>query len=145
MMNALFASTALTASRYLRLMLLTVVESLCTIPIASYGMSLNISSGIQPWVSWSDTHWGYSYVGQYPSILWKMDRTAVVTLELTRCLPIFCAFVFFGFFGFAEEARRNYSRMYNTLESCYSFLRQWRLLGVLKRYSRDISDHRALV
>ena len=105
----LSSTSSITANRYLRLMIIATIEMLCTVPISSYGLWLNISSAeIQPWISWADTHFNYSKVDLYPAILWRLNHPAVVGIELSRWLPVFCALVFFALFGFAEEARKHY-------------------------------------
>jgi pheromone a factor receptor len=91
-------------SNYWRLVALASVDYIFTIPSGQLGISLNASWGhVSPWVSWDDTHRGYSRVFQYPRIL--MDPVQVLLLELSRWIPTFCAFAFFGFFGFADEAK----------------------------------------
>ncbi|KAJ3559563.1 hypothetical protein NM688_g264 [Phlebia brevispora] len=109
-------NSGLTANRYFRLMALATVELFCTVPVAAYGLYLNIGlSQIQPWISWSDTHFNYSQVDQYPAILWRMDRQTVIGMEMTRASPVICAFIFFAFFGFADEAHRNYRKAYHAV------------------------------
>ncbi|OSD03758.1 B mating type pheromone receptor [Trametes coccinea BRFM310] len=112
--NAYLASnTSLTANRYFRLMGIASVEIVCTVPISAYGLYLNLTAApVSPWISWADTHFNYSKVDQFPAALWRMDRTAVVSFELSRWLAPFCAFVFFGFFGFAQEARSSYRKAF---------------------------------
>lgn len=101
-------------SNYWRLVALASIDYIFTIPVVSWSISLNVSWGhVSPWVSWDDTHWGYSRVSQYPRIL--MDPVQVLLLELNRWIPTFCAFAFFGFFGFADEAKKNYRLMASTL------------------------------
>ncbi|KAF8833463.1 STE3-domain-containing protein [Paxillus ammoniavirescens] len=105
----LASSTSLNASRYFRLMALACTEVICTIPLASFLIWLNTAAqSVEPWVSWENTHYDFSRVGQYPAVLWRRDYLLVVAMELTRWLPIACAFIFFAFFGFAAEARKNY-------------------------------------
>ena len=105
----LSSTSSIAANRYLRLMIIATIEMLCTVPISSYGLWLNISSAeIQPWISWADTHFNYSKVDLYPAILWRLNHPAVIGIELSRWLPVFCALVFFALFGFAEEARKHY-------------------------------------
>jgi pheromone a factor receptor len=107
------SNPSLTINRYFRLMSLATIELLVNTPISVYGIYLNLKSGtIQPWKGWADTHFQYSLVVQYPSALWRSDYPVVVSLELSRWSIIFCAFVFFVFFGFAEEARRHYRLVY---------------------------------
>lgn len=99
----------LSTDRYIRLMLLAGIEALCTVPIGAYTLYLNGSVGVvSPWLGWADTHAGFSRVDQYPSIIWHFIPGLYTALELTRWFPIMCAIIFFAFFGFAEEARKNY-------------------------------------
>ncbi|KAH7911855.1 pheromone A receptor-domain-containing protein [Hygrophoropsis aurantiaca] len=105
----LASNTSLNASRYFRLMALAMTEILCTIPLAAFMIWLNTAAQpVEPWISWADTHGDFSRVGQYPSLLWTRDYLLVVAMQLTRWFVVICAFVFFGFFGFAAEARKNY-------------------------------------
>lgn len=112
----------LNSSRYLRLMGLASVELLLGIPWTSYtSLYLNIhasgasESGINPWISWENVHSNFFYVGQFPAFEWKSTHTMVVTLELARWACVMCAFIFFGFFGFAQEARKNYRLVFNSV------------------------------
>jgi hypothetical protein len=104
----LASNKAITVSRYVRLMALATTEILFTTPLATFALVLNVIGGISPYVSWEDIHYDFGRVGQFPGVYWKTDRTTVVSLQLTRYSGIFCALVFFAFFGFAEEARRHY-------------------------------------
>lgn len=103
-------NSTLTVNRYFRLMALATIELLCTIPIATYFLYLNASSGILPYNGWADLHFNWSHVGQFPATIWRLSHTTVVAQEMTRWLVVICAYIFFGFFGFAAEARRNYAR-----------------------------------
>jgi hypothetical protein len=114
--NHLTASSDLTYSSYWRLIALASVDFCFTIPLAIWGIVGNTKWGkVSPWVSWADTHWGYSRVFQFPKVV--LDRTPIiaVSLETTRWAAVLCAFVFFGFFGFADEARENYRLLASTI------------------------------
>ncbi|KLO16520.1 STE3-domain-containing protein [Schizopora paradoxa] len=103
---------SLTVNRYFRLMALATIELICTIPFATYFIIINSSGGqVFPYKGWADLHFHWSFVGQFPATLWRLDHKAEIALELTRWLVVVCAFVFFAFFGFADEARRNYKRV----------------------------------
>ncbi|TFY73519.1 hypothetical protein EWM64_g10493, partial [Hericium alpestre] len=105
----------LSFSRYFRLMALAGIELCCTIPLGSYSIYLNVTGGvISKWVSWDDTHFDFSRVGQFPNVLWRTDHVEEVSIELSRWLVVLCAFIFFGFFGFADEARKHYRLVYTS-------------------------------
>lgn len=101
---------SLTASRYNRLIALAAVEVLITVPFASVILFQTIAAGgVSPWISWADTHFDFSRVGQYPAALWKADHAHLVDVELSRWGVVLCPFVFFAFFGASEEARQHYT------------------------------------
>jgi pheromone a factor receptor len=99
----------LNSSRYLRLMCLAGLEVLGTIPFTIAGMVMNRQgNAFQQWISWANTHSHFDRVDQFPSILWRSNPVGANQLELCRWMTVVCAFVFFGFFGFADEARLHY-------------------------------------
>ncbi|KIL64378.1 hypothetical protein M378DRAFT_163415 [Amanita muscaria Koide BX008] len=107
--QVLSCNSALSFNRYLRLMLLATLEIVINVPISSYGLYLNATKvPIYPWNGWSDLHFDWYKINAYPAFLWRSNKSLVATLELSRWSPIICAFVFFSFFGFAQEARKNY-------------------------------------
>ncbi|TFK95865.1 putative fungal pheromoneG-protein-coupled receptor [Pterulicium gracile] len=107
---------SMTINRYLRLMALASVETICTTPLAIFVIVLNSTTmPVQSWVSWEDTHFNFSRVAQIPSVMWRTNHLLVVSLQLSRWAPILCAFVFFMFFGFAEESRKNYAALFRSI------------------------------
>lgn len=107
----------LNRSRYFRLMALSSIEVLGTLPMGIYWIVYNAKNGVEPWVSWEDTHSFYSRIPQFASFIWKNNHAMVVGLEGYRWSLVACAFVFFAFFGFADEARQHYRLAYTTLAS----------------------------
>ena len=109
----LSSATSLTVNRYFRLMALSMAEIVFNLPITIYGLYINITfEPIYPWQGWDNIHFEYFIIDTFPSLIWRMDKTAVVTLELARWSLVFCGLLFFAFFGFAEEARKNYRFAY---------------------------------
>ena len=106
-------SQGLSRGRYLRLMAIALCEILGTIPLGTYIIVLN-SSGVTPYRSWAFVHGHYSEVYQIPSVVWK-NSSWVIGLEMFRWSLVACAFVFFGLFGFADEARQHYRLVYTSL------------------------------
>ena len=88
--------------------------------MATWGIVGNsLWGGVSPWVSWSDTHWGYSRVFQYPRVLIEQKPVIVCSLETTRWAAVLCAFVFFALFGFVDEAKENYRLLGSTLTKIF--------------------------
>ncbi|KAH6890859.1 pheromone receptor, partial [Coprinopsis sp. MPI-PUGE-AT-0042] len=114
-------NSSITISRYFRLMSLATLELIINLPITSYGLYLNASRPIYHWVSWADIHFQFNIIDAFPRLLWGSSNRTVVTLELNRWLVVFCAFLFFGFFGFADEARKNYSKALLGLKNLLGF------------------------
>ncbi|KAJ7622386.1 pheromone A receptor-domain-containing protein [Roridomyces roridus] len=100
---------ALSPSRYFRLMALATLQLTFNTPVAAYSVyKLLTNKQMQPWISFSATHAHFSEVDRLNSAVWRADTGREVTVELGRWTDVWCAFVFFAFFGFAEEARRWY-------------------------------------
>jgi len=117
------SNTSLTLSRYFRLMALAMTEMFSTTPLAIFVIYLNATtSEIGPWRSWDDTHFDYFRVNQYPSVLWHLNHQLVISMELTRWVAPFSALVFFGFFGFAQEAQKQYRTAYFFVAKYLKFL-----------------------
>jgi len=115
-----------THSRYFRLMAIASVDMFGSIPLATYVMVKNARLGVIPWKSWADTHYNYSRVRQIPAFVWKNEPTLAQELGMFRWVLVACAFVFFAFFGFADEARRHYRLVYTSLVSHISSLGSFR-------------------
>ena len=112
----LSTNSSLTASRYFRLMALACTEILCTTPLAILSIVVNATAApVAPWVSWEETHYDFSRVGQVPAVMWRGNHLIVLGLSLSKWSSVFCAFVFFLFFGLAAEARRHYSSAFTNL------------------------------
>ena len=103
----------LSFSRYFRLMGLAGVQILFSIPLSIVTIYLNLTTTpLQPWESWDRAHANYSEIAQLSSSLWHDSTANIFNVELSRWSVVLCSFVFFAFFGFADEARRNYRLAY---------------------------------
>ncbi|KAJ7909596.1 pheromone receptor [Mycena leptocephala] len=105
----LASNNNLNLNRYVRLMCLASTDLLFTIPLAIWVLWVNVKVvGLSPWISWEDTHSNFSRVVQVPGIYWRSDPYTVASLETLRWATVACSFLFFGYFGFADEAMKNY-------------------------------------
>jgi pheromone a factor receptor len=107
----------LNSGRYFRLMALSTIEILGTIPLATYYIVYNARNDLLPWGSWTNIHYDYGRVVQYANFVWKNDPNFLFGMEIYRWSLVACAFIFFAFFGFADEARQHYRLVYTTLAS----------------------------
>lgn len=115
-------NSSMNTSRYLRLMILALVNMLFALPLGIYVIYIG-SKGVRlvPWVSWADTHYGFSRVDKVPALIWRGDYNYEIAVELTRWLSIFCAFLFFALFGFANEAKKQYRLAFCKISSWFGF------------------------
>ncbi|KAF9462769.1 STE3-like pheromone receptor [Collybia nuda] len=118
------SNSSMNASRYFRLMLLAVVDILCTIPLGVYTIYIATKGvPLSPWVSWEDTHFDFGRVVKIPTLFWRSDPSFQIGVELTRWLPVFCAFLFFALFGFASEAKKHYAMAFWWVAKRFGFNR----------------------
>jgi pheromone a factor receptor len=97
-------------------MFLASLEMWISIPMIIYSISMNIATNtLYPWKSWADTHADFSRIDQFPAVLWRSYAPSISYFERTRWSVVACAFIFFGFFGFADEARKHYRSAYQSI------------------------------
>ncbi|KAF8809922.1 STE3-domain-containing protein [Phlegmacium glaucopus] len=117
--NAMLSSySKMTSNRFLRLMCLAGVEVMFTVPVCIYAIVLQTQTlPLYPWISWANVHSYFDRADQFPALLWRDPRNRIgeISIESTRWDVVFCAFVFFIFFGFADEARKNYRSAYQSV------------------------------
>lgn len=113
----LSSSPGLSSSRYYRLMAISGVEICGTIPLATFYIVINAKSHVTSWKGWAEMHSHYYTVHQIAAFIWKNNSAAVAEFEMFRWSLVLCSFVFFALFGFADEARQHYRRVYTTLAS----------------------------
>ncbi|KAG9310932.1 STE3-domain-containing protein [Chiua virens] len=112
----LSANRSLSSSRYFRLMGLAGVEMLFTVPLGCWSIYINLTtSTVEPYVNWDSAHANFGTIEQVPSVVWKQDSLSVASIETSRYGAVFCALLFFVFFGFADEARKNYRLAYTSV------------------------------
>jgi pheromone a factor receptor len=112
--NELLSGSSLTNHRYIRLMCLVGISSLLTLVLGTYALINNCTTQtIEPWLGWADTHYDFSRVDQIPALIWR--NSAQASIEISRWMGVIAAFTFFIFFGFAEEARKNYQSVFQSV------------------------------
>lgn len=100
-------NSGLTSAKYFRIMALAGVELLFTLPVNVWRTAVIYSStGLFPYVSWQEMHREYEGIDIVSSFIWR--RTNESGMELNRWSFVIGAIVFFGFFGFADEAKKHY-------------------------------------
>lgn len=102
------SNNTLTFNRYFRLMGLASVEVIATVPLGIWVLVVNCTQPIYVWRGLGDLHFDFSRVDQVPAFLWLSDKTATQGFEFDCWMTVIMPLIFFGFFGVADEARRNY-------------------------------------
>ena len=113
-------SASLTSYRYLRLMLFACVDVVILLPINFYILYLSIQQPMYVWRGLSDLHFGFSAVEELPTSVWRLSQSSINQVMITPSVSIAACFVFFAFFGLAEESRHNYSRAYHAITGFWS-------------------------
>lgn len=110
----LSAQSGLSANRYFRIMGLAGVELIAGLVASIVRMADVIRyAGIQPYISWDHIHNNYNDIDKFRSFYWRSVNG--VQMEYSRWSFVMGAIIFFLFFGFAEEARKNYSQAFNSV------------------------------
>ncbi|KAF9061816.1 STE3-like pheromone receptor [Rhodocollybia butyracea] len=112
--------SGMSPERYIRLMLLVCVDMICNTPIGVFSILVAARAALLPFSTLSQTV-NFTHVELVPSSVWKADRLSRAVTEINHWVPVFCSFVFFVFFGFAEEAKKNYRRWYESIKNIFTF------------------------
>ncbi|EGN91696.1 hypothetical protein SERLA73DRAFT_192129 [Serpula lacrymans var. lacrymans S7.3] len=105
------SNQALQFGHYWRLLTLTGIGIVCTLPYGMLEFFVNVLPPYQPY-NWDIEHTGFSEGQETPASLWANDAVSVYSMEINRWSPLFNALVFFAFFGFTKEARQDYRRVW---------------------------------
>ncbi|KAF5329526.1 hypothetical protein D9619_009306 [Psilocybe cf. subviscida] len=104
------SNSALTTNRYMRLIAMSLAQMVCGTSLTSYNLYNNVKVGLRPWTSWADVHSDWNRADQ-----WLLDELPPAFVNsmflLWWAMPI-SAYIFFVFFGFGEEAKKEYKRFY---------------------------------
>ena len=102
-------NSGITTHRYFRLLAISVIEILCTVPLATYVVIYDaVVLPIYPWRGLADLHYGFSRIDQYPISLWTTQPPIQRSIEINEWIVIGCAILYFLLFGLTEEARKHY-------------------------------------
>ncbi|KAJ7469376.1 pheromone receptor Rcb2 B43 [Mycena galericulata] len=103
--------SALTTSRYLRLMLMSVLEMIWSISVTSYTLWFTtISIPIRPYTSWASVHSDFSRVDTYPTLF--MPELVVTTYYFLWWLVPISTLAFVAMFAFGRDAVEEYKNAF---------------------------------
>ncbi|KAJ7881509.1 pheromone receptor Rcb2 B43 [Mycena olivaceomarginata] len=110
------SQSALTTSRYLRLMLMSILQMLWSISLTIFTLwSTSVSIPIRPWTTWADVHSNFSRVDQYPS-LFTPQIVLSTRYALWWTVPA-STFAFVAFFAFGNDAMTEYKKAFRRVRA----------------------------
>nr|QNB56515.1 pheromone B alpha 3 receptor [Hypsizygus marmoreus] len=98
-------SAGISTAKYIRLMCLSSIDLIFTIPISTWFL-VELIPGIA-WVPWSVHQANISKIYEIPASEWRADKYTEGLYEFNRWLIIICSFVTFAAFGLGTEAYRS--------------------------------------
>lgn len=109
------SNSSLTTRRYLSLFAMAVTLMTWGTVFTSYNLYNNVIGGLRPWTTWSDVHSNFSRIAQYPDFIIPPQFLAVLML-FWWTMPA-SSLIFFVFFGFGEEAQKEYRKLWNLFKT----------------------------
>lgn len=115
----LSSNTTLDHSRYYRAIILGCMDAVLTLPLSIFLMWSNaVPEGpVQPWPGWTYVHDDFSKVRLIPAFIWRADRWTAFTVKWDEWVAVFCAVVFFLFFGISPDTRNAYQSLFWAIAS----------------------------
>lgn len=104
--------SGLTKSLYLRFISLSVIEMVYTTTMSLF-IFVNSVRRVRPWASWDDVHLDWYRIDQYSREIYPPSVWNMVTLSWYS-VPI-ASVLFIAFFGFGQEARAEYVKVFRWL------------------------------
>ena len=80
----------------------------------SYNLYNNVYPGLRPWTNWADVHSNFSRVDLYVTV--GIPPAFLRTLMLFWWTMPASSIIFFVFFGFGEEAKKEYNKLWTAFK-----------------------------
>ncbi|KAG6906376.1 hypothetical protein DXG01_014249 [Tephrocybe rancida] len=100
------SNSALTSSRYFRLICMAVVQMFWGLLVIILNVWLTCRNGLRPWTGWADVHSNFSRVAVFPMRLIPVEGVRW-TFFAWWVIPV-SSVLFFVFFSFGEDAMKEY-------------------------------------
>ncbi|KAJ7732230.1 pheromone receptor Rcb2 B43 [Mycena maculata] len=105
--------SALTTSRYLRLMLMSVIQMVWSLSITSYILWFTLMAvPLRPWTGWADVHSNFSRVDTYPILF--VPQEVLTSYYVSWWILPASTFIFVAFFAFGREAVDEYKQVFRS-------------------------------
>ncbi|KAF9007126.1 Rcb2.42 [Cyathus striatus] len=112
------SASALTASRYLRLMAMAIIQMFWGVLLISINIWFTCKNGLRPWTGWADIHFNFSRIGLFPTIIIP-EYVVHWTSFIWWTIPI-SSLLFFAFFSFGEEAMKEYRACWRAFKRIFT-------------------------
>lgn len=117
------SGAGLNVSRYFRLMALCATSMLVVVPLAIFLLVKNLQHPLSPWISWEDTHSDFWRADLYPNSFLEAFPHIGLVLNINRWSVPGGGFLFFAYFGMANEASAEYKRIFWLIAGLVGFKR----------------------
>lgn len=115
-------SSSLNSSRFFRLLAVSSVDMLLSVPAVAWTLSYQIRR-MRPTQNWSDLHYNFGLRLLYTESEASSDLSTFYSLKSSAWLPIIGSFVYFVCFGMHDNALDNYICLYQRALGLLSKLR----------------------
>lgn len=103
--------SALTTSRYLRLMLMAALQMVWSLTITAYTLWFTVMAvPIRPWTTWADVHSDFSRIDQYPVIF--TPQIILTGYYIMWWMVPISTLIFVTFFAFGRDAMDEYKKCF---------------------------------
>lgn len=127
------SNSALTTSRYLRLMAMASLQMICSIAATSYQLWFTLqTNALRPWKSWNFVHSDWLRIGIFPA-LFTPEFVAKFFYIAWWFVPL-PTFLFVAFFSFGKDAMDEYRK-------CFEWLR----VHVLRQSNNSSNSKRSFL
>lgn len=107
-------TSGLNMSRYLRLIMMAISELVVVIASTTASLVFSVKVNYRPWTNWNDVHWNFSRIDRFPAAFLPPSARQFY-VGLWWIIPV-SSILFFLFFGFGQEAVKEYS-------ACFAWIR----------------------
>jgi Pheromone A receptor len=105
------SNSALTTSRYLRLMLMSAMQMVWSVTVTSYTLWFTtISIPMRPWTNWADVHSDWLRIDTYATVF--TPQIVITTYYILWWTIPASTIIFVGFFAFGRDAVGEYKRCF---------------------------------
>lgn len=115
----------MSSSQYFRLMALAATDLLFSTSLSLFVLITNLRANPQnPWISWADTHQGFSKVKFFSWAVVELSPLFETALQISRWSPPALGIAFFFYFGISGEAVAEYRRWFWAIAGLFGIKNQ---------------------